>query len=69
VTLGSSLYEARQDKILADIKLIILFTGFLTQIREQMSGPDLHVFTKKNWFFHHKKILFSAEPKILSKKI
>ena len=30
------------------------------QIREQMSGPDLHVFTLKllalkNWFFPHKK--------------
>ena len=34
--------------------------GFAPQIREQISGPDLHVFTlkflvQKNWFFPHKK--------------
>ena len=37
-------------------------SSFQAQIREQMSGPDLHVFThtqifspKKNWFFPNKK--------------
>jgi hypothetical protein len=62
---------------------------FASQIREQMSGPDLHVFTLKflaikktgfspikntfQFFFDfvylYSMQLFSADPKIFSKKI